>query len=686
MKKSYRLAALAFSALLLAGCSSGTSDTKSPDSPTISTGSQTTVSEGSASGSSTPSGDNTTPATPASYPLPTPTSLLPKQPVRLTACELEYKKKGGWIGQMVGVAWGASTEFCYRGTMIPESKVPAWSPEMINSAFDQDDLYVEIPFIETMIKKGAFCKPEDIATAFRKTTFAAWHANGRARENLRNGIGYPDSGSYLYNYHCDDIDWQIECDFLGQIYPGLVNEAAARAFELGHIMNYGDGVYGGVFVTALHSAAFTAESVEELCRTGTEIIPEGTKFRMLLEDVWASYRAGDSFALCWQKIENKWGNDDRCPELCGHGNIDAKLNSGYVLMGLLYGKGDFKDSTILSMRCGQDSDCNPSTVAAILGNFCGAEKLEDVYKSALKETGRFVTTRYTFKKTIEDNCKLAEEVLAEYGAEKNEDGWVYTVEKELKEVPYEQWEKGLYAEFSVKTNPNGSVSASLFTYGTPHEVVKTSFDMGDGRVLDSVPAEYFYEKPGTYTVKLTAVDSEGEKVELSREVAVSVGKASTQTIICSVTAPTGGGSKNIGVICDGVVPNASSANDSMQYDTFIYTEENYRRSVYIGYVYKQEKQISTVSFTEGNHFGNGGWFADGTLSVEVLKDGVWQKAEATVSPAYPNGNALSSFGKGYETYVFTLKTPGFFSGVRLIGIAGGGVRGGFISCSELAVS
>ena len=93
-----------------------------------------------------------------------------------------------------------------------------------------------------------------------------------------------------------------------------------------------------------------------------------------------------------------------------------------------------------------------------------------------------------------------------------------------------------------------------------------------------------------------------------------------------------------------------------------------------------------MSFTEGNHFGNGGWFADGTLSVEVLKDGVWQKAEATVSPAYPNGNALSSFGKGYETYVFTLKTPGFFSGVRLIGIAGGGVRGGFISCSELAVS
>lgn len=111
---------------------------------------------------------NTTPATPASSPIPTPTSPLPKQTVRLTASELEDKIKGGWIGQMVGVAWGASTEFCYRGTMIPESKVPAWSPEMINSAFDQDDLYVEIPFIETMIKKGAFCKPEDMPQPFGK--------------------------------------------------------------------------------------------------------------------------------------------------------------------------------------------------------------------------------------------------------------------------------------------------------------------------------------------------------------------------------------------------------------------------------------------------------------------------------------------------------------------------------------
>ena len=204
MKKTYRLAALAFSALLLAGCSSGTSGTQSSESPTISENSQTTASESFSAGSNTPSSESgTTPSGDSS----TPTSPLPKQTVQLTASELEDKIKGGWIGQMVGVAWGAPTEFCYRGAMIPESNVPAWSPEMVNNAFDQDDLYVEIPFIETMIKKGAFCKPEDIATAFRKTTFPAWHANGQARENLKNGIGYPDSGSYLYNYHCDDIDW-----------------------------------------------------------------------------------------------------------------------------------------------------------------------------------------------------------------------------------------------------------------------------------------------------------------------------------------------------------------------------------------------------------------------------------------------------------------------------------------------
>ncbi len=63
---------------------------------------------------------------------------------------IEDKVRGSWVGQMAGVAWGAPTEFLYAGRTIPEARVPIWKPEMINLAFLQDDVYVEIPLLMAM--------------------------------------------------------------------------------------------------------------------------------------------------------------------------------------------------------------------------------------------------------------------------------------------------------------------------------------------------------------------------------------------------------------------------------------------------------------------------------------------------------------------------------------------------------
>jgi hypothetical protein len=38
----------------------------------------------------------------------------------------------------------------------------------------------------------------------------------------------------------------------------------------------------------------------------------------------------------------------------------------HIVMGLLYGEGDMDKTIIISMRCGQDSDCNPSNAAGVL--------------------------------------------------------------------------------------------------------------------------------------------------------------------------------------------------------------------------------------------------------------------------------------------------------------------------------
>jgi len=71
----------------------------------------------------------------------------PTQYRRLSVPDYRDKMKAGWIGQIAGVSWGAPTEFKFRGCIIPEEKMPKWQPSLINEAFVQDDLYVEMTFL-----------------------------------------------------------------------------------------------------------------------------------------------------------------------------------------------------------------------------------------------------------------------------------------------------------------------------------------------------------------------------------------------------------------------------------------------------------------------------------------------------------------------------------------------------------
>lgn len=675
MKKSLKVFAwLCLAALCLQGC---TSTPATSDAPESSVG---------------PSVSTSTSVPPSSNGTPTPSESEDDRPatseVTLSEAELLDKMEGGWIGQMVGVTWAAPTEFIYAGRLMPQANMPVWTPDTINNAFGQDDVYVEIPFLDAMKISGYDCDASKVANKFKSTSFWLDHANYQGRENLKNGIKYPDSGSYLYNYHADDIDWQIECDFLGMMYPGMVNDAAKRAFDLGHIMNYGDGVYGGVFVTAMHSAAFTAESLEEIIDAGIKSVPEGTQFRALIDDVMASYKAGDTFEQNWQKLEEKWAPTDLCPRLQGVSNIDAKLNSGYILLGLLYGEGDFAKTIILSTRCGQDSDCNPSSAASILGNFLGASKIPAVYTKNLdRNKTKFSHTNYTYEQAVKLNFDLTKKVLEGHGA-KNENGnWTFNKDNKITPVAFEQWPDGVFAFMNVSATGSVVRFIEVTPYSKGEKVASIKIDMGDGQVFDNViPVNYTYEKAGTYTVKLTVTGDKGNVGETSIKVKIAAGAATPDfTVICNAPTPGGGGSKDPAVLYDGVVPTKATGKDNLQFDTYRVLDpvENPDIPSYIGYVYKEETTVSKVVFTEGGHFGNGGWFKNG-LSVEVLVDGKWTAVEFTSDKAYPVSNTGSAFGDPYETFTFTLKSPVKCDGVRIYGLGGG--KAAFISCAELAVS
>lgn len=349
--------------------------------------------------------------------------------LQLPASEYVSRMTAGWIGQMAGVGWGAPTEFQFNGEIVPESAVPEWKPELVNQ-FYQDDLYVEMTFLMSLEEFGWDITHKEAGYGFATSAYPLWHANTVGRKNLRAGIAPPDSGHPEFNDHADDIDYQIEADYSGLIAPGMPNVPIALGEVFGRIMNYGDGLYGGQFVGAMYAAAFFETDPEKIVRAGLESIPAGSQYAECVRDVLAWWQAHpDDWEATWHLIEAKYNeNPEYRKASCGGGkktfNIDAKINGAYIVMGLLYGDRDPDKTIIISMRGGQDSDCNPSSAAGILFTSMGLENVPEKFSSALRPDMVFTHTEYSFTRLLEVCEKFAREAVVRGGGriEKDTDG------------------------------------------------------------------------------------------------------------------------------------------------------------------------------------------------------------------------------------------------------------------------
>ncbi len=85
------------------------------------------------------------------------------------------------------------------------------------------------------------------------------------------------------------------------------------------------------------------------------------------------------------------------------------------MIGLLYGERDPERTMRLSLRCGQDSDCNPSNAAGILFTTMGYERIPDRFKSDLSMETRFIHTPYNFPKLMKVSEALARQSIERYG-------------------------------------------------------------------------------------------------------------------------------------------------------------------------------------------------------------------------------------------------------------------------------
>ncbi|MBZ5672276.1 MAG: ADP-ribosylglycohydrolase family protein [Acidobacteriia bacterium] len=395
----------------------------------------------------------------------------PKQPASPEAPRMRQltwdtyldKVQGAWMGKMIGVTFGAPWEFRYQGVpmgfditdwplsptrmkdylekAVPKQDAVATTREEAKKynlvrgfvehsiqthpsygCPDNDDLYINMLFFHCLRRYGIDVDPVTVAHEWSAKIKRVWHANDAGLQNIKSGILPPKSGNPKYNLHADDIDFQIEADVFGMIAPGMPLVSNRYADRMGHIMNYGDGVYGGMFIAAMYTQAFFANNVREVVEGGLKAIPPQSQYAQLIRDVikWHDENPHD-WENTWMVLQDKWGNTDHCPE--GYQkpfNIDAKLNGGYMVIGLLYGEGDWYKTMNYATRCGQDNDCNPANAAGILGTLIGAHAIPTKYRDPLhntywNESLADLPDAYEIDVLAEDTCLVGIKVLLANG-------------------------------------------------------------------------------------------------------------------------------------------------------------------------------------------------------------------------------------------------------------------------------
>ncbi len=432
---------------------------------------------------------------------------------------LKDKIKGGWAGKTIGCTYGGPVEFIYNGTMIQDYVPIIWNDDRVKWYYDNfpglyDDIYVNLTFVDVFERLGLEAPADSFAVAFANAPYPLWHANQTARYNILHGMLPPESGHWLNNPHADDIDFQIEADFAGLMSPGMPNTASHISDKIGHIMTNGEGWYGGVFVSALYSLAFVSDDMELVVKEALKTIPKESLFYQCIDDVIDWYREyPDDWKRNWFECEKKWSSEIGCPDgVFVPFNIDAKINSAYVAIGLLYGEKDFFKTMDIAARCGQDSDCNAATAAGVLGTMMGYSQIPEQWKKSLYEVENcsFEYTNISLNDIYEIGLRHALLVIEQQGGMIEQEQVRITCQQPVA-VAYENSFEGHYPTEKQQIN-QPIVHLSKVAFDGIGIVVKGYVQCPDSHYVAQV--EVYVDNSLAETTQLPVVTSNTRRVDL----------------------------------------------------------------------------------------------------------------------------------------------------------------------------
>ena len=271
-----------------------------------------------------------------------------------------------WVGKNIGGTMG--TPYEGRREML-DIQGFSTAPGVV---LPNDDLDLQLVWLMACEQNGPYQLDSHILAEYWLSYVSPnWNEYGIGKSNLRLGLLPPLSGDYKNDWKHSNGAW-IRTEVWACMAPGMPDTAIRFAVEDASVDHgMAEGTYAAIFVAAVESAAFVVRDIRRLIEIGLSKIPAGCRVARSVKIVCDCYDNG----VEWRETRQRVVADS-----ADLGWFEAPANVAYVILGLLYGEGDFKKSMIYAIDCGDDTDCTGATIGSIMGILGGTSYIPEDWK------------------------------------------------------------------------------------------------------------------------------------------------------------------------------------------------------------------------------------------------------------------------------------------------------------------
>ncbi len=331
----------------------------------------------------------------------------------LTPCktkeQLKSKIKGAWLGRICGCLLGKPLECRHTNNFVPmlkrtgnypmhryvraedyneEDKQKLWFEgarsmlvDYIDCAPVDDDTNYMVMAYKVIEQYGHDFTPQQVLESWVNLQGKNAYCTAERVAYLNYILGYmPPFSAVRQNPYREWIGAQIRTDYYGYIAPCKPKEAAYMAYKDASISHVKNGIYGGMFVSALLSiAASTNVTMIDAIKLALCYVPKTSRFYRDMQDVIHDFEQGVSQQEAIAKIHKEYDEHDEF-DWC-HVLSNAKI----VVACLLYAK-DYVHAVGSAVEAGFDTDCNGATVGSVYGMMYGESVIPASFTAPLHNT------------------------------------------------------------------------------------------------------------------------------------------------------------------------------------------------------------------------------------------------------------------------------------------------------------